>query len=84
MEINVIYQCTFFTFLPEKIKETHIDCDHLIITTAALLFFKIIIIIVLTLIIICSYRSHKNFLASFLGTGSEQEKLQKPMGDVVV
>ncbi|KAL3062618.1 hypothetical protein OYC64_002426 [Pagothenia borchgrevinki] len=30
------------------------------------------------------YRSHKNFLASYLGTGTEQEKLQKPMGDVVV
>ncbi|XP_008286355.1 amphiregulin [Stegastes partitus] len=29
------------------------------------------------------YRSHKNFLASYLGTGSEQEKLQKPVGDVV-
>lgn len=32
----------------------------------------------------CSYRSHKNFLASYLGTGAEQEKLQKPAGDVVV
>ncbi|XP_047446985.1 proheparin-binding EGF-like growth factor [Mugil cephalus] len=32
------------------------------------------------------YRSHKNFLASYLGTGtgSEQEKLQKHVGDVVV
>ncbi|XP_041855645.1 proheparin-binding EGF-like growth factor [Melanotaenia boesemani] len=30
------------------------------------------------------YRSHKNFLASYLGTGSEQEKLQKSIGDVVV
>ncbi|CAJ1069241.1 proheparin-binding EGF-like growth factor [Xyrichtys novacula] len=30
------------------------------------------------------YRSHKNFLASYLGTGSEQEKLQKPMADAVV
>ncbi|XP_068461136.1 proheparin-binding EGF-like growth factor [Clinocottus analis] len=30
------------------------------------------------------YRSHKNFLASYLGTGAEQEKLQKPSGDVVV
>ncbi|XP_022053798.1 proheparin-binding EGF-like growth factor [Acanthochromis polyacanthus] len=30
------------------------------------------------------YRSHKNFLASYLGTGSEQEKLQKSAGDVVV
>ncbi|GAA6226466.1 proheparin-binding EGF-like growth factor [Lates japonicus] len=31
------------------------------------------------------YRSHKNYLASYLGTGTEQEKLQnKPVGDVVV
>ncbi|XP_044051409.1 proheparin-binding EGF-like growth factor [Siniperca chuatsi] len=30
------------------------------------------------------YRSHKHFLASYLGTGTEQEKLQKPIGDVVV
>ncbi|XP_030594286.1 proheparin-binding EGF-like growth factor isoform X1 [Archocentrus centrarchus] len=30
------------------------------------------------------YRSHKNFLASYLGTVSEQEKLQKHTGDVVV
>ncbi|XP_035514614.1 proheparin-binding EGF-like growth factor [Morone saxatilis] len=30
------------------------------------------------------YRSHKNFLASYLGTGTEQEKLQKHIGDVVV
>ncbi|XP_072242935.1 uncharacterized protein areg [Leuresthes tenuis] len=30
------------------------------------------------------YRSHKNFMASYLGTGSEQEKLQKSIGDIVV
>ncbi|XP_032370824.1 amphiregulin [Etheostoma spectabile] len=30
------------------------------------------------------YRSHKNFLASYLGSGTEQEKLQKSMGEVVV
>ncbi|KAG7221378.1 hypothetical protein INR49_017254 [Caranx melampygus] len=28
-------------------------------------------------------QSHKNYLASYLGTGTEQEKLQKPVGDVV-
>lgn len=37
------------------------------------------------LLLTCAhYRSHKNFLASYLGTGSEQEKLQKPIGDIVV
>ncbi|XP_026198939.1 amphiregulin [Anabas testudineus] len=30
------------------------------------------------------YRSHKTFMASYLGTATEQEKLQKPVGDVVV
>ncbi|XP_029999991.1 amphiregulin [Sphaeramia orbicularis] len=30
------------------------------------------------------YRSHKNFLASYLGTATEQEKLQKPSGDAMV
>nr|XP_046241295.1 proheparin-binding EGF-like growth factor isoform X2 [Scatophagus argus] len=29
------------------------------------------------------YRSQRNFLASYLGTGTEQEKLQKPVSDVV-
>ncbi|KAM7415853.1 hypothetical protein PAMA_018086 [Pampus argenteus] len=37
------------------------------------------------LLISCAhYRSHKNCLTSHLGTGAEQEKLQKPMGDLVV
>ncbi|XP_037536865.1 amphiregulin [Nematolebias whitei] len=52
----------------------------------------VVIAVVLSVISCCAvllmtcahYRSHKNFLASYLGTGSEQEKLQKPMGDVVV
>ncbi|KAL6113869.1 uncharacterized protein ACO6RY_04763 [Pungitius sinensis] len=30
------------------------------------------------------YRSHKNLMASYLGTGTEQEKLKKPTGDVGV
>ncbi|XP_051923251.1 amphiregulin [Hippocampus zosterae] len=30
------------------------------------------------------YRSHKNVLASYLGSWSEQQKLQKPISDVVV
>ncbi|XP_027890607.1 amphiregulin [Xiphophorus couchianus] len=52
----------------------------------------VIIAVVLSVISCCAillmtcahYRSHKNFLASYLGSGSEQEKLQKPAGDVVV
>ncbi|XP_068167982.1 proheparin-binding EGF-like growth factor isoform X2 [Antennarius striatus] len=37
------------------------------------------------LLLTCAhYRSHKNFLASYLGTGAEQEKLQKPIRDVMV
>ncbi|KAK2837892.1 hypothetical protein Q5P01_015104 [Channa striata] len=30
------------------------------------------------------YRSHKTLMASYLGTATEQEKLQKPVSDVVV
>ncbi|XP_029916387.1 amphiregulin [Myripristis murdjan] len=30
------------------------------------------------------YRTHKNFLAAYLGTEAEVEKLQKPIGDVIV
>ncbi|CAB1435582.1 unnamed protein product [Pleuronectes platessa] len=30
------------------------------------------------------YRSHKTYLASFLGSGAEKEKLQKPLPDVMV
>ncbi|XP_013867193.1 proheparin-binding EGF-like growth factor [Austrofundulus limnaeus] len=52
----------------------------------------VVIAVVLSVISCCAvllmtcahYRSHKNFLASYLGTGSEQEKLQKPMGDIMV
>ncbi|XP_038133279.1 proheparin-binding EGF-like growth factor [Cyprinodon tularosa] len=52
----------------------------------------VVIAVVLSVISCCAillmicvhYRSHKNFLASYIGTGSEQEKLQKPVGDVVV
>ncbi|XP_028313460.1 amphiregulin [Gouania willdenowi] len=53
----------------------------------------LVIIAVVLSVISCSailmmtcahYRSHKNFMASYLGTGSEQEKLQKTVEGVVV
>lgn len=34
--------------------------------------------------VFCSYRSHKNVLATYLGSVAEQEKLQKLAADVVV
>ncbi|XP_061586066.1 proheparin-binding EGF-like growth factor [Cololabis saira] len=51
----------------------------------------VVIAVVLSVISCCAvllmacahYRSQKNFLASYLGTGSEQEKLKKPAGDLV-
>uniref|UniRef100_A0A8C7WXR9 Amphiregulin n=1 Tax=Oryzias sinensis TaxID=183150 RepID=A0A8C7WXR9_9TELE len=51
----------------------------------------VVIAVVLSVISCCAillmtcahYRSHKNFLASYLGTVSETDKLQKPTSDVV-
>ena len=34
--------------------------------------------------IFCSYRTHKNFMAAYLGSGAEAEKLQKPIANVMV
>ncbi|XP_026177958.1 proheparin-binding EGF-like growth factor [Mastacembelus armatus] len=45
---------------------------------------SVISCIAILLMTCAHYRSHKTFLASYLGTGAEQEKLQKPAGDVVV
>uniref|UniRef100_A0A3B4VL12 Amphiregulin n=1 Tax=Seriola dumerili TaxID=41447 RepID=A0A3B4VL12_SERDU len=45
---------------------------------------SVISCIAILLMTCAHYRSHKNYLASYLGTGTEQEKLQKPVGDVVV
>ncbi|KAM9858468.1 uncharacterized protein areg isoform 2-T2 [Aulostomus maculatus] len=62
-------------------------------TSAELVQTVLVIIAVVLSVISCTaillmtcahYRSHKNFLASYLGTWAEQEKLQKPIGDLVV
>ncbi|XP_060927902.1 proheparin-binding EGF-like growth factor [Limanda limanda] len=45
---------------------------------------SVISCIAILLMTCAHYRSHKTYLASFLGTGAEQEKLQKPLPDVMV
>ncbi|XP_029020075.1 amphiregulin [Betta splendens] len=60
---------------------------------AELLQMVLVIVAVVLSVISCTaillmtcahYRSHKTLMASYLGSAAEQEKLQKPAGDVVV
>ncbi|XP_054467795.1 proheparin-binding EGF-like growth factor [Anoplopoma fimbria] len=65
----------------DQISNTEIVQTVLVIIAVVLSVISCTAILLMT----CAhYRSHKNFLASYLGTGTEQEKLQKPIGDVVV
>ncbi|XP_034397731.1 amphiregulin [Cyclopterus lumpus] len=66
---------------PDQINNTELVQTVLVIIAVVLSVISCTAILLMT----CAhYRSHKNFLASYLGTGAEQEKLQKPIGDVVV
>ncbi|XP_036952755.1 proheparin-binding EGF-like growth factor [Acanthopagrus latus] len=66
---------------PGQINHTELVQTILVVIAVVLSVISCTAILLLT----CAhYRSHKNFLASYLGTGAEQEKLQKPIGDVVV
>ncbi|XP_030272589.1 proheparin-binding EGF-like growth factor [Sparus aurata] len=66
---------------PGQINHTELVQTVLVVIAVVLSVISCTAILLLT----CAhYRSHKNFLASYLGTGAEQEKLQKPIGDVVV
>ncbi|XP_047238003.1 proheparin-binding EGF-like growth factor isoform X1 [Girardinichthys multiradiatus] len=72
---------TLESFIPDKTYNTELPQTVLVVIAVVLSVISCCAILLLT----CAhYRSHKNFLASYLGSGSEQEKLQKPMGDVVV
>ncbi|XP_039658021.1 proheparin-binding EGF-like growth factor [Perca fluviatilis] len=66
---------------PDQINNTELVQTVLVIIAVVLSVISCTAILLMT----CAhYRSHKNFLASYLGTGTEQEKLQKSMGEVVV
>ncbi|XP_044193906.1 amphiregulin [Thunnus albacares] len=66
---------------PDQSNNTELVQMVLVIIAVVLSVISCIAILLMT----CAhYRSHKNFLASYLGTGAEQEKLQKPIGDLVV
>ncbi|XP_056276101.1 proheparin-binding EGF-like growth factor isoform X2 [Pseudoliparis swirei] len=66
---------------PDQINNSELVQTVLVIIAVVLSVISCTAILLMT----CAhYRSHKNFLASYLGTGAEQEKLQKPIGDIVV
>uniref|UniRef100_A0A672H5I9 Amphiregulin n=2 Tax=Salarias fasciatus TaxID=181472 RepID=A0A672H5I9_SALFA len=66
---------------PESRNRTELVQTVLVIIAVILSVISCIAILLMT----CAhYRSHKNFLATYLGSGSEQEKLQKPVQDAVV
>ncbi|XP_028270337.1 amphiregulin [Parambassis ranga] len=66
---------------PDQSSNTELVQTVLVIIAVVLSVISCTAILLMT----CAhYRSHKNFLASFLGSASEQEKLQKPIGDIVV
>ncbi|KAM4578759.1 proheparin-binding EGF-like growth factor [Fundulus heteroclitus] len=72
---------TLESIIPDQSYNTELVQTVLVVIAVVLSVISCCAIILMT----CAhYRSHKNFLASYLGSGSEQEKLQKPMGDVVV
>lgn len=69
------------SFIPDQSHNTELVQTVLVVMAVVLSVISCCAILLMT----CAhYRSRKNFLASYLGSGSEQEKLQKPMGDVVV
>lgn len=66
---------------PDASSSTELVQTVLVIIAVVLSVISCLAILLMT----CAhYRSHKNFLASYLGTESEQDKLQKPVRDVVV
>ncbi|KAF7200701.1 proheparin-binding EGF-like growth factor [Nothobranchius furzeri] len=72
---------TLETFTPNTGYDTELVQTVLVVIAVILSVISCCAVLLMT----CAhYRSHKNFLASYFGTGSEQEKLQKPIGDVVV
>ncbi|KAM4745101.1 proheparin-binding EGF-like growth factor [Anableps anableps] len=69
------------SFIPNQNDNTDLVETVLVVIAVVLSVISCCAILLMT----CAhYRSHKNFLASYLRSGSEQEKLQKPMGDIVV
>ncbi|KAM9360611.1 uncharacterized protein areg [Symphorus nematophorus] len=72
--------------LETKTESSHSNTTELVQTVLVIIavVLSVISCTAILLMTCAHYRSHKNFLASYLGTGAEQEKLQKPIGDIVV
>ncbi|XP_033475023.1 uncharacterized protein areg [Epinephelus lanceolatus] len=79
-------RCGIQTLGTIKTKSDQINNTELVQTVLVIIavVLSVISCTAILLMTCAHYRSHKNFLASYLGTGTEQEKLQKPIGDVVV
>ncbi|KAK5870892.1 hypothetical protein PBY51_003800 [Eleginops maclovinus] len=78
-------RCEVQTLGTIKTKDDQINNTELVQTVLVIIavVLSVISCTAILLMTCAHYRSHKNFLASYLGTGTEQENLQKPIRDVV-
>ncbi|KAF3849440.1 hypothetical protein F7725_019159 [Dissostichus mawsoni] len=67
-----------------KTQTDQINNTELVQTVLVIIAVVLSVISCTAILLMTCAQSHKNFLASYLGTGTEQEKLQKTIGDVVL
>ncbi|XP_054630645.1 amphiregulin [Dunckerocampus dactyliophorus] len=80
-------RCGIQTLETIRTKPEHVDDDFEWVQMALVIAALVLSIFSCTAVLLMAcahYRSHKNFLASYLGSWSEQQKLQKPASDVMV
>ncbi|CAK6950805.1 amphiregulin [Scomber scombrus] len=76
-------RCGIQTLETKKDLSSNSELVQMVLVIIAVVL-SVISCIAILLMTCAHYRSHKNFLASYLGSATEQEKLQKPVGDLVV
>nr|XP_020449610.1 proheparin-binding EGF-like growth factor [Monopterus albus] len=76
-------RCGIQTLGTSKTQSNNTDLVQTVLVIVAVVL-SVISCIVILLMTCAHYRSHKTLLASYLETGTEQEKLQKPTADVAV
>ncbi|KAF7665446.1 hypothetical protein LDENG_00143160, partial [Lucifuga dentata] len=80
-------RCAIQTLETVKNKDEEQGTITEVVQTVLVIIAVVLSVISCTAILLMTcahYRTHKNFLAAYLGTGTEQEKLQKQISDVVV
>ncbi|KAM4615890.1 uncharacterized protein areg isoform 2-T2 [Polymixia lowei] len=80
-------RCGIQTLETGRVGDGQGDTGAEVAQTVLVIIAVVLSVISCTAILLMScahYRAHKNFLAAYLGTGAEQEKLQKPISDVMV